>query len=160
MFCGCTVSFVSSPNLSCPTCAYVDILPVFSYCILSWLPFILMTILSFPTYILCTCHWGPVTSSIISSSFFSFCCTPSWFALMTLSLLVMTTETYCIFMFQPEVLCWNFEQYMVARNRIGIGLSYRPVRLHSLAELVPWNRFLGSLKLKNSGSVLDISSNR
>jgi hypothetical protein len=25
---------------------------------------------------------------------------------------------------------------------IGIGLSYRPARLHSLAELVPWNRFL------------------
>ncbi len=24
-----------------------------------------------------------------------------------------------------------------ARNRVGIGLSYRPARLHSLAELVP-----------------------
>ncbi len=34
-----------------------------------------------------------------------------------------------------------------ARNRAGIGLSYRPARLHSLAELVPLNRFLGSLKV-------------
>jgi hypothetical protein len=37
-----------------------------------------------------------------------------------------------------------FKQFMEARNRGGIGLSYRPARLHSLAELVPWNRFLGS----------------
>jgi hypothetical protein len=41
-----------------------------------------------------------------------------------------------------------FKQSMGARNRIKIGLSYRPPRLHSLAELVPWNRFLGSLKVK------------
>ncbi len=34
-----------------------------------------------------------------------------------------------------------------ARNRVGIGLSYRSARLHSLAELVPWNRFLDSLKV-------------
>jgi hypothetical protein len=33
---------------------------------------------------------------------------------------------------------------MGARNRVGLGL-------HSQAELVPWNRFLGSLKFKNSG---------
>ncbi len=38
-------------------------------------------------------------------------------------------------------------QSMGARNRVGIGLSYRPARLHSLAELVPWNRFLGSFKV-------------
>jgi hypothetical protein len=25
-------------------------------------------------------------------------------------------------------------------------------RLHRLVELIPWNRFLGSLKVKNSGS--------
>jgi hypothetical protein len=59
---------------------------------------------------------------------------------------------------------------MGARNRVGIGLlyrpasagifklsmrdriqvvieiPYRPARLHRLAELSPWNRFLGSLK--------------
>jgi hypothetical protein len=33
-------------------------------------------------------------------------------------------------------------------------MSYRPARLHSLAELVPRNLFLGSLKVKNSGSGL------
>ncbi len=40
---------------------------------------------------------------------------------------------------------------MGARNREGIGLSYRPAGLHSLAELVPWDRFLGSLKVKQFG---------
>jgi hypothetical protein len=40
---------------------------------------------------------------------------------------------------------------MSARNRVGIGLSYRPARLNSLAELVPWYRFLGSLKVKKFG---------
>ncbi len=45
-----------------------------------------------------------------------------------------------------------FKQSMGARNRVGIGLSYQPARLHSMAELVPWIRFLGSLKFKNSGS--------
>jgi hypothetical protein len=28
--------------------------------------------------------------------------------------------------------------------------SYRPTRLHRLAESIPWNRFLGSLKFKNT----------
>jgi hypothetical protein len=40
-----------------------------------------------------------------------------------------------------------FKQSIGARNRVGIGLSYRPARLHRLAELIPWNRFLGSLKV-------------
>jgi hypothetical protein len=40
-----------------------------------------------------------------------------------------------------------FKQSMGARNQVEIGLSYRPARLLSLAELVPWNRFLGSLKV-------------
>ncbi len=30
-----------------------------------------------------------------------------------------------------------FEQDMRARNRVGIGLSYRPARLHRLAEAIP-----------------------
>jgi hypothetical protein len=34
-----------------------------------------------------------------------------------------------------------------ARNRVGIGLSYRPARLHRLAEFIPWNRFLGSINV-------------
>ncbi len=41
----------------------------------------------------------------------------------------------------------SFKHSMVARNRVEIGLSYRPARLHSLVELMPWNRFLGSLKV-------------
>ncbi len=44
------------------------------------------------------------------------------------------------------------KQSMGSRNRVGIELSYRPARLHRLAELIPWNGFLGSLKFKNSSS--------
>ncbi len=38
-----------------------------------------------------------------------------------------------------------FEHSMEAGNRVGIGLSYRPARLHSLAELV--HGLLKSLKI-------------
>ena len=48
-------------------------------------------------------------------------------------------------------LCWYFLPSLWARNRVGIGLWYRPARLHRLAQLVPWNRFLGSLKVKKFG---------
>jgi hypothetical protein len=40
-----------------------------------------------------------------------------------------------------------FKQSIWNRNRVRIGFSYWPARLHMLAELVPWNRFLGSLKV-------------
>ncbi len=40
-----------------------------------------------------------------------------------------------------------FKQLIGARNLVGIVLSYGPARLHSLAELVSWNRFLGSLNV-------------
>ncbi len=40
------------------------------------------------------------------------------------------------------------EQSMGARNRVGIGLSYRPARPHRLADSIPWNRFPGSFKVK------------
>jgi hypothetical protein len=40
-----------------------------------------------------------------------------------------------------------FKISMGARHRLGIGLSYRPARLHRLAELMPWHRFLGSIKV-------------
>jgi hypothetical protein len=33
------------------------------------------------------------------------------------------------------------EQHMRARNRVGIGLSYRPARPQRLAESIHWNRF-------------------
>ncbi len=39
------------------------------------------------------------------------------------------------------------EQSFGARNRVGIGLSYRPARLHRLAESILWKRFLKSLKI-------------
>jgi hypothetical protein len=47
----------------------------------------------------------------------------------------------------PENCARIFKQSMGARNRVGIGLSHRPARLHRLAELIPWNRFLGSLEV-------------
>ncbi len=40
-----------------------------------------------------------------------------------------------------------FKQSRRARNQVGIGLSYRPARLHRLAELISWNRFLGSINV-------------
>jgi hypothetical protein len=42
---------------------------------------------------------------------------------------------------------------MGARNRVGIGLSYRFARL--LAEFIPWNRFLGSINVKKYGLSTD-----
>jgi hypothetical protein len=44
-----------------------------------------------------------------------------------------------------------FKQTMRARNKVGIGLPYRPARLHRLAELIPWNRFLGSIQVLKFG---------
>jgi len=54
----------------------------------------------------------------------------------------------CRVLFCPGIL----EQSMGARNQVGIGLLYRPARLPRMAELILWNRFLGSLKVKISGS--------
>jgi hypothetical protein len=36
-------------------------------------------------------------------------------------------------------LCWNFLTIYGARNRVGIGLSYRHARLIRPVELIPWN---------------------
>ncbi len=41
---------------------------------------------------------------------------------------------------------WNFKQSLGARNRVGIGLSNRPARLHRLAELISLESSLGLLK--------------
>jgi hypothetical protein len=41
-----------------------------------------------------------------------------------------------------------------ARKRVGIGLSYRPARLHRLAKSTPWSRFLGSFKSLNIPSLM------
>jgi hypothetical protein len=40
-----------------------------------------------------------------------------------------------------------FKQSMGARNRVGLGLSYRPARLNRLSECIPWDRFLGSINV-------------
>jgi hypothetical protein len=37
---------------------------------------------------------------------------------------------------------------MGARHRVGIGLLYRPARLHRLAEFIPWNRFRGPIHVQ------------
>jgi hypothetical protein len=40
-----------------------------------------------------------------------------------------------------------FKESMGAKKQGGTGLSYRAVRLHKLAEFIPWNRFLGSINV-------------
>jgi hypothetical protein len=40
---------------------------------------------------------------------------------------------------------------MGAWNRVGIGLSYRPARLHRLAEFIRWDRFLSSINILKYG---------
>ncbi len=40
-----------------------------------------------------------------------------------------------------------FKKSMGGTHRVGIGLSYRPAMLHRLAELMPWHRFLGSIRV-------------
>ncbi len=44
-----------------------------------------------------------------------------------------------------------FKQSLGARNRAGIGLSYRPARLHRLAEFILWNQFLSYLNVYKYG---------
>jgi hypothetical protein len=39
------------------------------------------------------------------------------------------------------------EPFMGARKRVGIEFSDRLARLHRLADSIPWNRFLGSIKV-------------
>jgi hypothetical protein len=41
----------------------------------------------------------------------------------------------------------EFVNYLWGLGTVRIVLSYRPAWLHKLAELIPWHRFLGSLKL-------------
>jgi hypothetical protein len=43
---------------------------------------------------------------------------------------------------RPTTCAGIFKQSIGARNRVGIGLSYRSARLHSLAESIPRNKFL------------------
>jgi hypothetical protein len=43
----------------------------------------------------------------------------------------------------PSILAGILKQFMGARNRVGIGFSYRPTRP---AELIPLDQILGLLK--------------
>jgi hypothetical protein len=47
---------------------------------------------------------------------------------------------------RQEVRAEIVKQSMGTWNRVGVELLYRPARLDRLAEMVPWNWFLGSLK--------------
>jgi hypothetical protein len=49
-----------------------------------------------------------------------------------------------------------FKKSMGARHREGIGLSYRPAILHRMAELMPWNRFLGLINVLKCGLCMDV----
>jgi hypothetical protein len=40
-----------------------------------------------------------------------------------------------------------FKKSMGARHRGGIGFSYRPARLHRLAEFIPWNQCRGPINI-------------
>jgi hypothetical protein len=40
-----------------------------------------------------------------------------------------------------------FKKSMGAKHRGGIGFSYRPARLHRLAEFIPWNQFRGPINI-------------
>ncbi len=50
-----------------------------------------------------------------------------------------------------------FKKSMGAKNRGGIGLSYRPARLHRLAEFIHQNQFRGPKTFKNTSSECRLS---
>jgi hypothetical protein len=52
--------------------------------------------------------------------------------------------------FQPCAGIFN-KHSMGPRNRVERGLLYRPARLHRLVKLIPWNRFLHSIKVLKFG---------
>jgi hypothetical protein len=67
------------------------------------------------------------------------------------------SQAFCRLMAPGQAQCVEayragiFKQSMGARNREGIGLSYRPARLHRLAELMPWEsipRLIKTLKIR------------
>jgi hypothetical protein len=52
------------------------------------------------------------------------------------------------------------KQSMGAGNRVGIGLSYLPARLHRLAEFIPRIRFLGSINVQKYGLRIHIRTHQ
>jgi hypothetical protein len=62
---------------------------------------------------------------------------------------VLVLNTFVFQFFSINVLrAGIFKKSMGARHRGGIGFSYRPARLHRLAEFIPWNQFRGPINLK------------
>jgi hypothetical protein len=45
----------------------------------------------------------------------------------------------------PQNTAGIFKKSMGARHRGGIGFSYRPARLHRVAEFIPWHQFRGPI---------------
>ncbi len=64
---------------------------------------------------------------------------------------VLTSVNIVLFYVSAElpssIQCWSFKTIYGATNQVGIGLLYWPARLQRLAEFIPWNKFLGSLKV-------------
>jgi hypothetical protein len=56
-------------------------------------------------------------------------------------------QPYAYLVPSPHSRAGIFKQSMRARNQGEIGLSYRPARLHRLAEFIPWNRFRGPINV-------------
>jgi hypothetical protein len=52
-----------------------------------------------------------------------------------------TSQENLTWISQARVQCWNFRTFYGARNRVGLGFLYQPVRLHGLELSVSWNRF-------------------
>ncbi len=68
------------------------------------------------------------------------------FAAPTLSQLIPVHTSYsCCSELEFLNILWG------ARNRVRIELSYRPAGLQRMAELIPWNRFLGSINFYKFG---------
>ncbi len=59
---------------------------------------------------------------------------------------INTRTLYNFCMYNVVYSASALKQSVGARNLAGIWLSYQPARLQRLAEVDPWNRFLGSLK--------------
>jgi hypothetical protein len=53
----------------------------------------------------------------------------------------------CVCTVRPYIRAGIFNKSMGARHRGGIGFSYRPARLHRLAEFIPWNQFQGPINI-------------
>ncbi len=51
------------------------------------------------------------------------------------------------FLFRGTTRAGIFTKSMGARHRGGIGFSYRPARLHRLAEFIPWNQCRGPINI-------------